>query len=343
MKWTIEKEIEGYDMVIQRDGPGEGELCAGFFACQANEAVKELWLKVHEIMKADAKRDDQQPLNHLLKGRATKVRWKRLPNDFLSGGTLHTELWVPGKIIPAPVTVILHHANWTFGIDNKLAQLKQVRETVQRPRRQAGRRVHCQCRPARTPCSCASSWSGASTRPASRSSAPGDVTDDDVLNGMGDQVIGTITAHMYSAAHPSAMNKDYVAAMRKANNGLRPNFMSVGGYDGMHLMSEALKRTNGATGGDALLAAMKGMAWESPRGPISIDPETRDIVQNIYMRKVEKVDGAHPPIPDKRNRGYAPVWSEPSLIHLPQSWARSTWLKPVCPPYRSWSGGRKRL
>ncbi len=131
MKWTIEKEIEGYDMVIQRDGPGEGELCAGFFACQANEAVKELWLKVHEIMKADAKRDDQQPLNHLLKGRATKVRWKRLPNDFLSGGTLHTELWVPGKIIPAPVTVILHHANWTFGIDNKLAQLKQVRETVQ--------------------------------------------------------------------------------------------------------------------------------------------------------------------------------------------------------------------
>ena len=120
---------------------------------------------------------------------------------------------------------------------------------------------------------------------------PGDVTDDDVLNGMGDQVIGTITAHMYSAAHPSAMNKDYVAAMRKANNGLRPNFMSVGGYDGMHLMYEALKKTNGATGGDALLAAMKGMAWESPRGPISIDPETRDIVQNIYMRKVEKVDG----------------------------------------------------
>jgi branched-chain amino acid transport system substrate-binding protein len=120
---------------------------------------------------------------------------------------------------------------------------------------------------------------------------PGDVTDDDQLNGMGDQVIGTITAHTYSAAHPSQMNKDYVAAIRKANNGLRPNFMSVGGYDGMHLMYEALKKTNGATGGDALIAAMKGMAWESPRGPISIDPDTRDIVQNIYMRKVEKVDG----------------------------------------------------
>jgi branched-chain amino acid transport system substrate-binding protein len=120
---------------------------------------------------------------------------------------------------------------------------------------------------------------------------PGDVTDDDVLNGMGDQVIGTVTAHTYSAAHPSQMNKDYVAAIRKANNNMRANFMSVGGYDGMHLIYEALKKTGGNTGGDALIAAMKGMSWESPRGPISIDPETRDIVQNVYMRKVEKVDG----------------------------------------------------
>jgi branched-chain amino acid transport system substrate-binding protein len=120
---------------------------------------------------------------------------------------------------------------------------------------------------------------------------PGDVTDDDVLNGMGDQVIGTVTAHTYSAAHPSQMNKDYVAAIKKANNGMRPNFMSVGGYDGMHLIYEALKKTGGNTNGDALIAAMKGMAWESPRGPISIDPETRDIIQNVYMRKVEKVDG----------------------------------------------------
>jgi branched-chain amino acid transport system substrate-binding protein len=120
---------------------------------------------------------------------------------------------------------------------------------------------------------------------------PGDVTDDDVLNRMGDPVIGTVTAHIYSAAHPSQMNKDYVAAFRKANNNMRPNFMSVGGYDGMHLIYEALKKTGGNTGGDALVAAMKGMAWESPRGPISIDPETRDIIQNVYMRKVEKVDG----------------------------------------------------
>jgi branched-chain amino acid transport system substrate-binding protein len=120
---------------------------------------------------------------------------------------------------------------------------------------------------------------------------PGDVTDDDLLNGMGDAVIGAVTAHLYSAAHPSAKNKAFVEAFKKANNGLRPNFMAVGGYDGMHLIYEALKKTNGSTDGDAVIAAMKGMSWESPRGPISIDLETRDIVQNIYVRKVEKVGG----------------------------------------------------
>src|SRR5450755_1908979 len=119
---------------------------------------------------------------------------------------------------------------------------------------------------------------------------PGDVTDDDVLNRMGDQVIGTVTAHIYSAAHPSKLNREYVAAFEKANS-MRPNFMSVGGYDGMHLIYEALKKTGGKADGDSLIAAMKGMKWESPRGPISIDPETRDIVQNIYMRKVEKKNG----------------------------------------------------
>ncbi|MEN3378163.1 MAG: branched-chain amino acid transport system substrate-binding protein, partial [Hyphomicrobiales bacterium] len=119
---------------------------------------------------------------------------------------------------------------------------------------------------------------------------PGDVTDDDLLPNMGDAVIGAVTAHMYSASHPSKMNKDYVAAFEKAYN-FRPNFMSVGGYDGMHLIYEALKKTNGDTDGDKLMAAIKGMKWESPRGPISIDADTRDIVQNIYIRKVEKVDG----------------------------------------------------
>lgn len=121
--------------------------------------------------------------------------------------------------------------------------------------------------------------------------ATGDVTDDDQLNGMGDVVVGVINAHNYSANHDSALNKTYVEAFKKANNGLRPNFMSVGGYDGMALIYGALKKTNGATDGEKLLAAMKGMAWESPRGPISIDPDTRDIIQNIYIRKVDKVGG----------------------------------------------------
>jgi branched-chain amino acid transport system substrate-binding protein len=119
---------------------------------------------------------------------------------------------------------------------------------------------------------------------------PGDVMDDDLLNGMGDSALGAVTAHMYSAAHPSALNKQFVAAYQKAFNS-RPGFVAVGGYDGIHLIYEALKKTGGKTDGDALIAAMKGMAWESPRGPISIDPDTRDIVQNIYMRKVEKVNG----------------------------------------------------
>ena len=119
---------------------------------------------------------------------------------------------------------------------------------------------------------------------------PGDLTDDDELNTMGDQMLGIITAHHYSALHDSAMNKAYVAAFEQANH-FRPNFISLGGYDGMHLIYEALKKTGGSTDGDALIAAMKGMRWESPRGMISIDPETRDIVQNIYLRKVEKVNG----------------------------------------------------
>jgi branched-chain amino acid transport system substrate-binding protein len=119
----------------------------------------------------------------------------------------------------------------------------------------------------------------------------GDMTDDDILNDMGDVALGVITTQFYSAAHPSPENKAYVEAFKKANKGMRPNFMSVGGYDGMHLIYEALKKTNGNTDGDALVNAMKSMSWTSPRGPISIDPATRDIVQNIYVRKVERVGG----------------------------------------------------
>jgi branched-chain amino acid transport system substrate-binding protein len=119
---------------------------------------------------------------------------------------------------------------------------------------------------------------------------PGDLTDDDELSTMGDQMLGMTTAHHYSALHDSPLNKSYVEAFKKTNN-FRPNFVSVGGYDAMHAIYEALKKTGGNTDGDALIAAMRGMQWESPRGPISIDPETRDIVQNIYIRKVERVAG----------------------------------------------------
>jgi branched-chain amino acid transport system substrate-binding protein len=120
--------------------------------------------------------------------------------------------------------------------------------------------------------------------------AEGSVTDDDLLNTMGDVALGAITTHHYSAAHDSPENKAFVAAFKKANNGMRPNFMAVGGYDGMHVIYEGLKKTNGA-GGEALVTAMKGLSWTSPRGPVSIDPQTRDIVQNIYVRKVERANG----------------------------------------------------
>ena len=120
----------------------------------------------------------------------------------------------------------------------------------------------------------------------------GDLTDDDQLNDMGEGTLGVVTAHHYSAAHPSALNKKFVEAFKKANNGLRPNFMAVGGYDGMRVIYEALKNTKGGQGGgEAMLAAMKGQIFESPRGQIYIDAQTRDVVHNIYLRKVEKKDG----------------------------------------------------
>jgi branched-chain amino acid transport system substrate-binding protein len=120
--------------------------------------------------------------------------------------------------------------------------------------------------------------------------AEGSVTDDDLLNNLGDVALGAITSHHYSAAHDSSENKAFVQAFKAANNGMRPNFMAVGGYDGMHLIYEGLKKTNGA-GGEALINAMKGQSWTSPRGPMSIDPQTRDVVQNAYIRKVERVNG----------------------------------------------------
>ena len=119
---------------------------------------------------------------------------------------------------------------------------------------------------------------------------PGDLTDDEALPNMGEAMLGAVTAHFYSAAHPSELNKTFAEAYQKAY-GSRPNFMAVSGYDGMHAIYEALKKTGGSSDGPALVAAMKGAAWESPRGPMSIDRNTGEVVHNIYIRHVEKVNG----------------------------------------------------
>ena len=124
--------------------------------------------------------------------------------------------------------------------------------------------------------------------------ATGDLTDDDVLHAMGDPVLGVITSHHYSAAHDSPENKAFVAAFRGvARNLPRPNFMAVGGYDGMAAIAEVVKRTNGKFDGDQAMEILKTIRMTSPRGPISIDPTTRDIVQTVYIRRVEKRGGEY--------------------------------------------------
>ena len=119
--------------------------------------------------------------------------------------------------------------------------------------------------------------------------ATGDVTDDDQLADMGDVALGVVNAHHYSAAHPGAVNKKFVDAFQ-AQHKFRPNFMAVGGYDGMRVIFKGLEATKGA-GGEALLNAMKGQIFESPRGQVLIDAQTRDVVHDMYIRKVEKRDG----------------------------------------------------
>jgi branched-chain amino acid transport system substrate-binding protein len=123
--------------------------------------------------------------------------------------------------------------------------------------------------------------------------ATGDLTDDGVLQAMGEPTMGLITSFHYSAAHDSPENKAFLKAYTDANGTkLRPNFMACAGYDGMAAIAEALKKTQGSTDPDQFIAALKGMKLMSPRGPIMIDPDTRDIVQTVYIRRVEKVDGA---------------------------------------------------
>ncbi|MGF6291165.1 ABC transporter substrate-binding protein [Paraburkholderia youngii] len=119
----------------------------------------------------------------------------------------------------------------------------------------------------------------------------GDVVDDDILNAMGEVALGAVTSMHYSAALDNPENRAYVAAFEKANPGMRPNFHSVGAYDGMHLIYAALQATKGDTNGDKLLAAMKGQKWNSPRGPVELDPQTREMVQNVYITRTERVNG----------------------------------------------------
>jgi len=119
----------------------------------------------------------------------------------------------------------------------------------------------------------------------------GELTEDEARKSMGDAALGIITVYHYDHNHDSALNRDFVKAFNAEYAGRNPNIYSIGGYDGMHLIYETLKKTGGNTDSDALIAAAKGLRWESPRGPVAIDPETRDIVQTVYIRRVEKVGG----------------------------------------------------
>jgi len=132
----------------------------------------------------------------------------------------------------------------------------------------------------------------------------GDLTDDDVLPAMGDAALGVITTHHYSAAHKSPENDAFKKAYAQvAGAGVRPSFMAVGGWDGMQVIYEVVRQRAGkptgksdgksekTSDGDAAMQVIKGMAIKSPRGPITIDADTRDIVQDVYLRRVEKVGG----------------------------------------------------
>jgi branched-chain amino acid transport system substrate-binding protein len=124
--------------------------------------------------------------------------------------------------------------------------------------------------------------------------ATGDVTDDHVIDAMGDVALGMITSHHYSAAHDSAENQAFLKAYQEVSGGLgRANFMAVAGYDGMAAIYDVAQKLGGKIDGDQAMAVLKGWKRLSPRGPISIDPETRDIVQTVYIRKVEKRADGH--------------------------------------------------
>jgi branched-chain amino acid transport system substrate-binding protein len=119
----------------------------------------------------------------------------------------------------------------------------------------------------------------------------GETTAEAALKSMGDNALDIITAWHYDYTSKNPLNVKFVKAYHGVADGRNPDFFSIGGYDGMHAIYEAVKKAHGKTDGDTLIAAAKGLKWESPRGPMMIDPETRDVVQNVYIRRVEKVGG----------------------------------------------------
>jgi branched-chain amino acid transport system substrate-binding protein len=119
--------------------------------------------------------------------------------------------------------------------------------------------------------------------------ATGDLTDDHVLTAMGEPTLGVITTHHYSAAHASPENKVFVEAYREVSGGKRPNFMAVGGYDGMAAIVKVVRKLDGKIDGAKAMGILKGLKLTSPRGSLLIDPETRDVVQTVYVRRVQKV------------------------------------------------------
>jgi len=118
--------------------------------------------------------------------------------------------------------------------------------------------------------------------------ASGEATSEQALKSMGDAGLGIISAWHYDYKSDAPRNVEFVKLFNEMH-GRNPDFFSIGGYDGMHAIYEALKKTKGNTDGQALVDAAKGLKWESPRGPMMIDPETRDVVQNVYIRRVQKV------------------------------------------------------
>jgi len=130
--------MKNNDLVIQKNSP-DGVLCTGFFACRANEKTRALWQDVKKIMEHDKTYSDQKTLNKCIKRHSKKnpynITWDYLPVTFFGGGTLtgyRGYIWTPGKKLPIPTDIIMHHANWTRGIKNKIAQLEYVKQHVEK-------------------------------------------------------------------------------------------------------------------------------------------------------------------------------------------------------------------